>query len=70
MLLPDPFEGFSPELYVAALSDVAHSDGLHAAEMAILEEHAERLRHRPRPTADIARRSFGPTRGHACPRLP
>lgn len=43
MLLPDPFEGFSPELYVAALSEVAHSDGLHAAEMAILEEHAERF---------------------------
>lgn len=43
MLLPDPLEGFSPELYVAALSEVAHSDGLHAAEMAILEEHAERF---------------------------
>ena len=43
MLQPDPLEGFSPELYVAALSEVAHSDGLHATEMAILEEHAERF---------------------------
>ena len=43
MLQPDPLEGFSPELYIAALSEVAHSDGLHATEMAILEEHAERF---------------------------
>ena len=43
MLLTDALEGFSLELYVAALSEVAHSDGLHAAEMGILEEHAARF---------------------------
>ena len=43
MFLPDPLEGFSPEMYVAALAEVAHSDGLHATEMAILEEHAKRF---------------------------
>ena len=43
MLQPDPLEGFSPEQYVAVLSEVAHSDGLHPTEMAILEEHAERF---------------------------
>ena len=43
MLQPDPLAGFSPEQYVAALSEVAHSDGLHPTEMAILEEHAERF---------------------------
>ncbi|MCY3810232.1 MAG: hypothetical protein OXH15_00350 [Gammaproteobacteria bacterium] len=43
MVMPDPLEGFSPGLYVAALAEVAHSDGLHAAELAILEEHAGRF---------------------------
>ena len=43
MLLPDPLEGFSPEMYVAALAEVAHSDGLHATEKAILDEHAKRF---------------------------
>ena len=43
MHLPDSLEGFSPEMYVAALAEVAHSDGLHATETAILKEHAERF---------------------------
>ena len=36
-------EGFSPELYVATLSKVAHSDGLHPDEQEMLEQHASRL---------------------------
>ena len=36
-------EGFSPELYVAALSKVAHSDGLHPDEQEMLEQHASRF---------------------------
>ena len=43
MLLPNSVEGFSPEMYVAALAEVVRSDGLHAAEIAILEEHAGRF---------------------------
>lgn len=36
-------EGFSPQLYVATLSEVAHSDGLHPDEQELLEQHASRL---------------------------
>ena len=36
-------EEFSPELYVATLSQVAHSDGLHPDEQEMLEQHAARL---------------------------
>ena len=36
-------EGFSPELYVATLSKVAHSDGLHPDEQEMLEQHASRF---------------------------
>ena len=39
-LLQNPLDGFSPELYVATLSKMAHSDGLHPAEQDILEQHA------------------------------
>ena len=42
-LLQRTIEGFSPELYVATLSKVAHSDGLHPDEQEILEWHASRL---------------------------
>ena len=34
---------FSPEHYVAILSQVAHSDGLDAEEQAILEQYASRF---------------------------
>ena len=34
---------FSPELYVAILSEVAHSDGLDAEELAILAQYASRF---------------------------
>lgn len=36
-------EGFSPDLYVATLSKVAHSDGLHPDEQEMLEQHASRF---------------------------
>ena len=36
-------EEFSPDLYVATLSKVAHSDGLHPDEQEMLEQHASRL---------------------------
>ena len=36
-------DGFSPKLYVATLSRVAHSDGLHPDEQEMLEQHASRL---------------------------
>ena len=42
-LLRNTLEGFSPELYVATLSRVAHSDGLHPDEQEMLEQHASRL---------------------------
>ena len=42
-LLHRTLEGFSPELYVATLSRVAHSDGLHPDEQEMLEHHASRL---------------------------
>lgn len=42
-LLHRTLEGFSPELYVATLSRVAHSDGLHPDEREMLELHASRL---------------------------
>ena len=37
------FDEFSPELYVATLSRVAHSDGLHPVEQEILEQHASQF---------------------------
>ena len=36
----DSLDEFSPELYVAILSEVAHSDGLDAEEQAILMQYA------------------------------
>ena len=42
-LTHNPFEGFSPELYVATLSRVAHADGLHPAEQEILQLHASQF---------------------------
>ncbi len=38
--LQNPLEGFSPELYVATLSKLAHSDGLHPSERDLLDHHA------------------------------
>ena len=42
-LLHRTLEEFSPELYLATLSRVAHSDGLHPDEQAMLEQHASRF---------------------------
>ena len=39
----DSLDEFSPEHYVAILSQVAHSDGLDAEEQAILEQYASRF---------------------------
>ena len=39
----DSLDEFSPELYVAILSEVAHSDGLDAQEQAILAQYAVRF---------------------------
>ena len=36
-------DGFSPELYIATLSKLAHSDGLHPNEQDLLDHHAERF---------------------------
>ena len=41
--LRGPLEGFSPGSYVATLSSVAHSDGLHPGEREMLEQHASRF---------------------------
>lgn len=41
--LRDPLDGLSPSLYVATLSEVAHADGLHAAEHDLLEQCAARF---------------------------
>ena len=40
--LHNPLDGFSPELYIATLSKLAHSDGLHPYEQDFLDHHAER----------------------------
>jgi hypothetical protein len=37
--LNNPLEGFSPELYLATLSEVAHADGLHPVEQELLEPY-------------------------------
>lgn len=42
-VLSNSIEGFSPELYLAALSEVAHSDGLHPTEEVFLQRQAESL---------------------------
>ena len=39
-LLNNPLEGFSPELYLATLSDVAHADGLQSVEEELLRQQA------------------------------
>ena len=39
--LDNLLDGFSPELYVATLSRLAHSDGLHPNEKDLLDHHAE-----------------------------
>ena len=36
-------DGFSPDLYIAILSEVAHSDGLEPEEKTMLDEYASRL---------------------------
>ena len=41
--LDNSIEGFSPELYIATLSKLAHVDGIHDAEQEILEQHADRI---------------------------
>ncbi len=41
--LRDPLDGLSPSLYVAALAEVAHADGLHATERDLLEQCAARF---------------------------
>ena len=41
--LQDPLDGLSPSLYVAALAEIAHVDGLHPAELEMLEHHAGRF---------------------------
>lgn len=43
ILSVDPLDDFSPEHYVAVLSEVAHSDGLDAEEQVILEQYALRF---------------------------
>ncbi len=42
-ILDNPIEGFSPELYIATLSKLAHVDGLHDSEQEILDHQAERF---------------------------
>ena len=42
-ILDNPIEGFSPELYIATLSKLAHADGIHDSEQEILDHHAERF---------------------------
>lgn len=42
-ILDNPLDGFSPELYLATLSKLAHIDGLHDSEREILEQHAQRF---------------------------
>ena len=37
----NPLEGFSPELYIAALAKLAHSDGIHPSEQEMLTQQAE-----------------------------
>lgn len=36
-----PLEGFTPELYIAALAQLAHADGIHPSEQEILTQQAE-----------------------------
>ena len=43
VLFLDSLSEFSSELYVAILSEVAHSDGLDAEEQAILAQYASRF---------------------------
>ena len=40
-LVSNALEGFSPELYLSALVEVAHSDGLHPTEEVFPKERAE-----------------------------
>ena len=42
-LFHNPLDGFSPELYIATLSKLAHSDGIQPSEQDLLEHHAERF---------------------------
>ena len=42
-MLHQPLDGFSPELYVATLAKLAHSDGIHSDEQYILDQHADRF---------------------------
>lgn len=42
-LLDSPFDNFSPGLYLATLSKLAHSDGIHSDEQELLDYHAKRF---------------------------
>ena len=42
-LLDSPFDNFSPGLYLATLSNLAHSDGIHSDEQELLDYHAKRF---------------------------
>lgn len=42
-LLDHSLDGFSPELYIATLSKLAHSDGIHNDEQELLDHHAQRF---------------------------
>lgn len=61
----DSLDEFSPELYVAILSDIAHSDGIDPEEQAILERYASQfgvdLDDLPRIPTDLSEVSW-PTR--------
>ena len=41
--LSSSLDGFSPELYLATLSEVAHADGLHPLEHELLQKQAAAL---------------------------
>lgn len=60
---PAFLDGFSPEHYVAILSEIAHSDGVDAEEQAILEQYASQfgvdLDALPRVPADLSGVSWG-----------
>ena len=42
-LLDNTLDGFSPELYIATLTQLAHADGIHSDEQDVLDQHAERF---------------------------
>lgn len=42
-LLDHTLDDFSPDLYIATLSKLAHADGIHSDEQEILDQQAERF---------------------------